>query len=283
MIGSLRAVQLPTPRPGVPVWVSLLAVAGIGVAAVTLVPRLSEAPTAPPVGTLLGVGLIIIAAASGAIFYGAAVRLRLPTRVALYAIGYQALIVLVKFTLAPLGLYEVNRRVVFASAVPFTEYPGTWLAALFVFTLYFAVYGLIYRWARRPIRDLLRRPGDKQRRPRRAAVFLFVAGAILVTAATGLGVLAIPVIPAISGVDYLRFLFSSSLSLLVALALVAASSLAAITFTSATERARVLGDATALVGLFWLGLSFIALYHFLWVVYILILLSIWPLRVVVPK
>ena len=34
---------------------------------------------------------------------------------------------------------------------------------------------------------------------------------------------------------------------------------------------------------FWVGLYFLALYHVLWVVYVLVLTSIWPLKVVTPK
>jgi hypothetical protein len=37
------------------------------------------------------------------------------------------------------------------------------------------------------------------------------------------------------------------------------------------------------VTLFWLGLGFLALYHVLWIVYVLVLGSIWPLKTVVPK
>lgn len=36
-------------------------------------------------------------------------------------------------------------------------------------------------------------------------------------------------------------------------------------------------------GFFWVGVSLLAVYHVLWVVYILVLTTIWPLRVVVPK
>jgi hypothetical protein len=42
-------------------------------------------------------------------------------------------------------------------------------------------------------------------------------------------------------------------------------------------------DVGAIVSLFWLGLGFLALYHVLWVVYVLVLGSIWPLRTVTPK
>ena len=54
-------------------------------------------------------------------------------------------------------------------------------------------------------------------------------------------------------------------------------------FHSAAERARVLGDAAVLVNLFWVGLAFLAICQALWVVYVLVLTSIWPLKTVTSK
>jgi hypothetical protein len=44
-----------------------------------------------------------------------------------------------------------------------------------------------------------------------------------------------------------------------------------------------LGDATLLAGFFWLGLALILLYHVMWVVFLLTLVSIWPFRTYTPK
>jgi hypothetical protein len=37
------------------------------------------------------------------------------------------------------------------------------------------------------------------------------------------------------------------------------------------------------VAFFWVGLAFLAIYHVVWVIYIVALTALWPLRVVVPK
>jgi hypothetical protein len=37
------------------------------------------------------------------------------------------------------------------------------------------------------------------------------------------------------------------------------------------------------VSVFWVGLAFLALYHALWVIYVLALTTIWPLKVITPK
>jgi hypothetical protein len=264
------------------VWLSLIGVGIAGLLITTLSPRFSEATGRPPVSLLLGVGLVLIAAASMGVYVGIRWGLGLAAKVAVYAVGFNALILLVKFVLAPYGIYDLNRTVRLESFIPFTEPIVTWLTALSVFLLYFAVYGVVYRVVRSRL-GLRRDPGPPNPRRRRAIVILSIGGAIVVTAASGLGVLFLPLLPVASGAEYLRYLFSSSVSLAVALALVAATWLAARTFRSAGEQAGAVTEAALLTSLFWVGLSFIALYHFLWVVYLIVLLSIWPLRVVVPK
>ena len=54
-------------------------------------------------------------------------------------------------------------------------------------------------------------------------------------------------------------------------------------FAQASDRARIVGDAALFASFFWFGLYFLALYHVLWVVYVLVLTSIWPLKVVTAK
>ena len=97
------------------------------------------------------------------------------------------------------------------------------------------------------------------------------------------GAILILLLPVFGGLDYLDFVFSSGVSLLVALALAGATALAALAFDASSKRAHALGDATMYMSFFWVGLYFLALYHVLWVVYVLVLTSIWPLKVVTPK
>ncbi len=66
-------------------------------------------------------------------------------------------------------------------------------------------------------------------------------------------------------------------------ALAGAVVLARLALTSTAERARAVGDATLLASVFWVGVAYLALYHALWVVYVLVLTSLWPLKVVTSK
>ena len=82
--------------------------------------------------------------------------------------------------------------------------------------------------------------------------------------------------------QYLEFVFSSGAGVLMAIALAGAATLIGSVFRTLDRRPE-LADVGAIVSLFWLGLGFLALYHVLWIVYVLVLGSIWPLKTVVPK
>ncbi len=84
---------------------------------------------------------------------------------------------------------------------------------------------------------------------------------------------------------YLEYI-SLPFALAIVVALVLALILAWKTFDQAevhSARGARLGEATLLAGFFWIGLSMITLYHVMWVVFLLTLVSIWPFRTYTPK
>ena len=84
---------------------------------------------------------------------------------------------------------------------------------------------------------------------------------------------------------YLKYI-SPFFSLVIAVALVLALVLAWKTFDRVelqSARGARLGDATLLAGFFWIGLATITLYHVMWVVFLLTLVSIWPFRTYTPR
>ena len=82
--------------------------------------------------------------------------------------------------------------------------------------------------------------------------------------------------------SYLVYIFST-FGVVIMLALGLAAFLAYRTFEEVEKRAVRLGDATLLASFFWLGLALIVLYHVMWVVFLLTLVSIWPFRTYTPK
>ena len=250
--------------------------------------------SAPPVSLLIVAASVITLCTAGALAVVLRWDLSLPVQVIGYAVAYNVLVVAVKFALGPAGLYEANQAEdLTLPVVPPLNHAPWWvsLIAVATFLLYAAVYVGVYILARRrlsqpgpPEPPVVFEPAARLKRhigaSRRALVGL-VAGAIV--AAGTLGGLALLSGWIFTMAEYLQFVFTAGVSLAVGLALAAATALCAGAFSSVTDRARMVGDATVLVAFFWLGLAFLALYHVLWVVYVLLLITVWPLRTVVPK
>jgi hypothetical protein len=225
----------------------------------------------PPAGTLVAVASAVALVTGIALYAGLRWELKLPVSIALFAIGYNLLVVLVKFVIGPQALYDASE-----SGKVTTDLGDQGMATITAIGLgavYLFAFWVLYRLARRQLEG--RRPGGGIRWVVviLVAVVLFVSGLLP----------ALLLIFAFVGGEYVSFVFSSTASLVAGAALALALSLALMTLTSTAERARAAGDATLLVAVFWIGAAYLALYHVLWVVYVLVLTAIWPLKVVTPK
>jgi len=124
------------PRLGeraTPLRLKLLVAFGLATLVAVLVPRGGDGAT-PPIGTLLLAGVLIGVVTVGALLWGVTSDLGLPAKVAVYAGGYNALIVLVKFVLAPDGFYDVNRDVQLTGLRTVGDNEGAVLTGALVFT-----------------------------------------------------------------------------------------------------------------------------------------------------
>jgi hypothetical protein len=268
-VSAFEAVRSP--------WLKIFLGFGLATLVAQYLPH-RDGSAAPPVGQLLQVAALVTLFTTGALYVVLRQNLRLPTAVALLAVAYNALIVLVKFVLGPYGLYEVNETVDLTGLFNVTDPVGAAWTGGVVFALYVGGYYLVYVVARRRV---VSASNDERRRA--VVVPFLMAVYALVGAGIALALFVIVGGP-IGGIDeYVSFVISSSVSLLVAVALAGAGALAALAFRATADRAEVLGDAALVTSFFWIGLAFLALYHALWVVYILVLTAAWPLRVVVPK
>ena len=257
------------------------AVAGaLSLGVVMLVPRtVSGGGDVPPVRMLIETAVIVSVICALALFWGIRSDLRLPVKVGLYAVLFNTLVIVVKLALAPHGFYDVNQTRNLTSGFEIDDSLAAVAAASLIFLLYAVVYVLLYRFFRGRIAHIAV-ADPVPRIPRGLAIALVVL--FLLGIGSG-GAILILLLPLFGGLDYLDFVFSSGVSLLVALALAAATAFAALAFDATSKRAHALGDATMYMSFFWVGLYFLALYHVLWVVYVLVLTSIWPLKVVTPK
>lgn len=260
-----------------------LAVAGtLSLAVVIFVPRtVSSTGDVPPVGMLLTTATIVGVICAVLLYWGLRSDLGLPATAAAYAVAFNLLVIVVKLGLAPHGFYEVNQSRDLDGLFSIDNGLMAMLAAAAIFVLYVAVYLVLYRYLRVKVEHLA--PEDPIPRfvSGRALVIAVVVGTFLLIASGG--ALLLVLVPIAAGFDYVNFVFSSSLSLMIGVILACATVLAAAAFNSTADRARLVGDASVFMSFFWVGLYFLALYHVLWVVYVLVLTSIWPLKVVTPK
>jgi hypothetical protein len=242
----------------------------IAAAAIAVFPR--SGGDAPPLAALALIGTIVTGVTTAALYAIVRRDLDVPRGIAIaFAIAF-ALIGVVKFVLAPFGLYEVNAvRSLDAFVGTVGDVGGATLTAAVVFGLYALVYTIVFR-VTHP------RRGD---RPIDARTILIVLLALGVLTVTGIGFVALMLLTAPR--QYLEFVFSSGAGLLVGASLAGAAILIASVFRRIARRPDLVAGVGAVMALFWLGLGFLALFHALWLVYVLVLGSIWPLRTVVPK
>ena len=249
----------------------------ISFAIVILLPRtVSGTGAQPSVRMLLTTAVLVSLVCAVALFWGIRSDLGFPTRVAVYAVAFNVLVIVVKLTLGPHGYYETNQAKQLDA--PLDDSFLAVLAAMLIFLLYAGVYYGLYRFVGGRLKHVR---ATVPRTSHRRWAIVGVVGFLLLVGSGGAVLLFL--LPLFGGLEYLGFVFSSAVGLLVAAALAGATALAARAFTAASDTALVVGDAALFASFFWFGLYFLALYHVLWVVYILALTSIWPLKVVTAK
>jgi hypothetical protein len=268
-----RPVRLPRSS-----WITLIGAIAVALGAIAFFPR--SGGDAPPLASLALIGAVITGATTAALYAIVRRELRVPARFAISLAVAFALIALVKFVMAPFGLYEVNAKRALTDQFGTVADPtGAVITATTVFGLYAVGYGSVYLLSG-DTPSIRRRGRDRHRATvsrRRILLVLLVAGLLAVS---GLWIVAVLLLTV--PWQYLDFVFSSGVGVVVAAALAGAATLIGYTFRTLSDL-RTPVEYGTIVTLFWLGLGFLALFHVLWIVYVLALGSLWPLRTVVPK
>jgi hypothetical protein len=255
-----------------------------GSAVMVAVPGRFAGPMRPEFTVFLVTGVAAIVLTAG--FFGYIYRLGMGfgRTVLVLAAGYNALIAAVKLGLAPAALYQANREQAFDAALGDPNdlwfYLGVGSGVLL---LYLLVFGVMYSVFRRRFRrrSLPSEPPPEQRG--RWSNRTIVVGVVVLVAFAASFLWIMPVVyVGLPTFSYLLYIFTT-FGAAIALALVLAAVLAYKAFDEVEKRAVRLGDATLLASFFWLGLALIVLYHIMWVVFLLTLVSIWPFQTYTPK
>ena len=249
---------------------------------IATIPRLFIRPVQPNFLLFLVAGVAVIALTAGLFGFLDRLGMGFGRTVLVLAAGYNALIAAVKLGLAPAALYRANSRESFDASVQDPNSLIYYLSVGFgVLLLYVLVFGVMYRLFRRRFRrrSLSPEAPPARRVPGRLLVVIVVAVVALAVSLLWVAPLLYVGLPTLS---YLVYIFST-FGVAIALALVLAAFLAYRTFDEVEKRAVRLGDATLLATFFWLGLALIVLYHVMWVIFLLTLVSIWPFQTYTPK
>src|SRR5829696_7930787 len=255
-----------------------------GSAVMVTVPGLFAGSVRPEFTVFLVAGVAAIVLTAG--FFGYIYRLGMGfgRTVLVLAAGYNALIATVKLGLAPAVLYQANREQAFDTA--FGDPNDLWFhlgVGCGVLLLYLLVFGVMYSvFSRRFRRRLLPSEPPPEQSGRWSNRTIVIGVVILVVfAASFLWIMPLFYVglPTLYYLLYILTTFGAA----IMLALVLAAVLAYKSFDEVEKRAVRLGDATLLASFFWLGLALIVLYHVMWVVFLLTLVSIWPFRTYTPK
>jgi hypothetical protein len=255
-----------------------------GSVVVITVPRLFIRPERPGFAVFLLAGLTAIVLTAGLFGYIYRLGMGFGRSVLVLAAGYNALIAAVKLGLAPAALYQANREQAFDAALADPNrvwfYLGVGSGVLLLYLLVFGVmYGVFRRRFRRRSLPSESPPEQRGRWSNRTIVI----GVVVLVAIAASFLWIMPVVyvgfPTFS---YLFYIFST-FGAAITLALILAAVLAYKSFDEVEKRAVRLGDATLLASFFWLGLALIVLYHVMWVVFLLTLVSIWPFQTYTPK
>jgi hypothetical protein len=268
-----------------PTLVLALALFGLtGSAAMVTVPGLFAGSERPGFAIFLVAGVAAIVLTAVLFAYVYSLGMGFGRTVLVLAAGYNALIAAVKFGLAPGALYQANREQAFEASV--SDPNSLWFflgIGSGVLLLYLLVFGVMYRVFRRRFR---RRSLPSETSPEQGLRWSGKTIVISIVACVAFVASFVWVMPAfyigLPTLSYLAYI-SSTFGVAITLALLLAAFLAYRTFDEVEKRAVRLGDATILASFFWLGLGVIVLYHVMWVVFLLTLVSIWPFRTYTPK
>jgi cytochrome bd-type quinol oxidase subunit 2 len=129
-----------------PLLLKFAAAGALSLGVVALLPRtVSGSGVVPPARMLFETAVLVGLICSAALFWGVRSDLRLPLKVAVYAVMFNVLVIGVKLWLAPKGFYDVNQIRNLTSGFEIDDSLAAVCGAALIFALYAAVYFVLYR------------------------------------------------------------------------------------------------------------------------------------------
>ncbi len=251
---------------------ALLVFGSVGSIVVFLLPRHTlHNSAAPPLSLLLSTGLILIALTGLLLAVAPSLGLTIQRKALIYAFAVNIVIIIVKFILMPLGLYNRNSHSAFLSGSPLTG--GSSATPFSVAACAFVLYISFLWFIRQHYQTKFYREVNNNLVPKKTAFRNIVVGLILLPA------IYIFVTGVFGVVGYL----GEAGNFGVVFGLLAVGFLLAILmFRFSFKQAKETRDIIAITSVYWVMFSIILLYHIMWIIFTGALITIWPFKTLLP-
>jgi hypothetical protein len=248
---------------------------------------LNPSSDSPGMFTFVGVALTLTLLTAFTLYFGLKSNFGLPRKFFLFAILYNVCFIVVKFSLALAITYnQASNRgdgglVDFRVAAP--------VIAAIVFALYLGVFLIVMDVNRSYVKNVPGPEGTQARTETGNRKTGSRVGGFLISALAGLvmfvvvGFILLIVAFFTGALDYFLTVLFSPPGVVVALLLLATLLFLQLAFSTVTKRATVVRDMAIFMSFVWIGIAFLVAFHALWIVFVLIVASIWPLQLLVPK
>jgi hypothetical protein len=243
-------------------WVGAALVVGVG-ALVVIVGIKDPSGATPPTSTFAAAGAVISAVAFVTVTL-AARSAGVTMRASVTLAGGFAVIAIAKFALGPIAMFRARPEVQDPFALGSA---GSIIAiAAAVLLLYTGTVMALGSWLR---------PRGWASWPRAATA----AGLLL----SGVGGLVAGAFITNAPLGYVGYALTGVEATAVIVSLFAAATLVSAAFHDTAEQTKSLGTASVYVSIVWVAVAFLLVFHVLWVVFLLAIVAVWPLRTVTPK
>jgi hypothetical protein len=279
--GPLSLIKLPNS-----ITKALVLMTVGGILAALVIPRLDQAlggtaAAAPTLISLGGMAVVTILLTGMVLKAAERAGVGLSSNWLSLALTYNALIVVVKFMLAPAALYKANQSTDFTANFlggDANNIQYYLLVAGAIGLLYIAAFWLI-NWL------LLRRKAKLSPLGRKSitSTLAIIAAIVVFGIVTGGMVVIVPLLLAANSLQYLGFIFGTAAAYAIIAALAAAAVVAVMAVRQTAGDQAASGHSISTATFFTLGVTLIVLYHFLWIVYMMSLVTIWPFKTYTPK
>lgn len=246
-------------------WIA--AAGAVGVIGLTVVVRVQDRTGEVPPTSMFAAAGIVMSLLAMVTVTAAAHGVGAPFRAAVALGGGFAAIAIAKFGLGPTALFQGNRDEVIQNLGGLTSQGLIVVIGLAIGMLYIAAVWLL---------TVSFRPAPPPDGPSWTSLAAIVALGIIGAVVTAFFITS-------AALQYITFALTGLEAGAIALALFTAATLVAIAFNDTANRARAIGMVSMYVTVAWVAIAFVLVFQFLWVVFLLAVVSLWPLRSVTPK